>query len=88
MVGWESPEEIVVIGAHLDSWDLGTGAIDDGAGVGITLAALELIKEAGLTPRRTIRLVLWGAEEVGLLGLCLSGSARSRPGSACDRLRE
>jgi hypothetical protein len=68
VVGWERPEEIVVIGAHLDSWDLGTGAIDDGAGVGITMAALELIKEAGLVPRRTIRLVLWGAEEVGLLG--------------------
>ncbi len=58
--GRETPDEIVVIGAHLDSWDLGTGAIDDGAGVGITMAALELIKEAGLAPRRTIRLVLWG----------------------------
>ena len=68
VVGREVPGEIVVIGAHLDSWDLGTGAIDDGAGVGITMAALELIKDAGLAPRRTIRLVLWGAEEVGLLG--------------------
>jgi carboxypeptidase Q len=68
VVGREAPEEIVVIGAHLDSWDLGTGAVDDGAGVGITMAALELIKDAGLAPRRTIRLVLWGAEEVGLLG--------------------
>ena len=68
ITGREAPEEIVVIGAHLDSWDLGTGAIDDGAGVGITMAALELIKDAGLAPRRTIRLVLWGAEEVGLLG--------------------
>ncbi len=68
VVGWERPEEVVVIGAHLDSWDLGTGAIDDGAGVGITMAALELIKDAGLAPRRSIRLVLWGAEEVGLLG--------------------
>jgi hypothetical protein len=68
VVGREAPDEIVVIGAHLDSWDLGTGAVDDGAGVGITMAALELIKDAGLAPRRTIRLVLWGAEEVGLLG--------------------
>ena len=68
VVGREMPEEVVVIGAHLDSWDLGTGAVDDGAGVGITMAALELIKDAGLAPRRTIRLVLWGAEEVGLLG--------------------
>lgn len=68
VVGREVPQEIVVIGAHLDSWDLGTGAVDDGAGVGITMAALELIKDGGLAPRRTIRLVLWGAEEVGLLG--------------------
>ena len=68
VVGREAPEEVVVIGAHLDSWDLGTGAIDDGAGVGITMAALELIKDAGLAPRRTVRLVLWGAEEVGLIG--------------------
>ena len=68
VVGREMPEEVVIIGAHLDSWDLGTGAVDDGAGVGITMAALELIKDAGLAPRRTIRLVLWGAEEVGLLG--------------------
>ena len=66
--GHTAPEEVVVIGAHLDSWDLGTGAVDDGAGVGITMAAMALIKEAGLVPRRTIRLVLWGAEEVGLLG--------------------
>ena len=66
--GHAAPEEVVVIGAHLDSWDLGTGAVDDGAGVGITMAAMALIKEAGLVPRRTIRLVLWGAEEVGLLG--------------------
>ena len=66
--GHAAPEEVVVIGAHLDSWDLGTGAVDDGAGVGITMAAMALIEEAGLVPRRTIRLVLWGAEEVGLLG--------------------
>ena len=68
ITGREAPEEIVLIGAHLDSWDLGTGAVDDGAGVGITMAALELIAQSGLQPRRTIRLVLWGAEEVGLLG--------------------
>ena len=68
VVGREAPDEIVVIGAHLDSWDLGTGAVDDGAGVAITMTALELIKDAGLAPRRTIRIVLWGAEEVGLLG--------------------
>ena len=66
--GRESPWELVVIGAHLDSWDLGTGAIDDGAGVGITMAAAKLILDAGKRPRRTIRLVLWGAEEQGIHG--------------------
>ncbi len=60
--------EIVVIGGHLDSWDLGTGVIDDGAGVAITLAAAKAIKDGGLKPRRTIRVVFWGAEELGLIG--------------------
>jgi carboxypeptidase Q len=68
IVGAELPDEIVVIGGHLDSWDLGTGAIDDGAGVAITLEAARMILASGLRPRRTIRLILWGAEEVGLLG--------------------
>lgn len=66
--GRELPEEIVVIGAHLDSWDLGTGALDDGAGVGIVLAAAKIIKSMPQAPRRTIRFVLFGAEEVGLVG--------------------
>ncbi len=66
--GSEFPSEIVIIGGHLDSWDLGTGAIDDGAGIGITLEVMRRLKESGLNPRRTIRLVFWGAEEVGLLG--------------------
>ena len=66
--GREAPEEIVVIGGHLDSWDLGTGAVDDGAGVAITMAAAKLINDLPKKPRRTIRLVLWGSEEVGLLG--------------------
>lgn len=66
--GTDLADELVVIGGHLDSWDLGTGAIDDGAGVAITMEVLRRIKEADLKPRRTIRLVLWGAEEVGLLG--------------------
>ncbi len=66
--GTVAPQEIVVIGAHLDSWDLGTGVIDDGAGVAITLAAAKAIKDAGLKPRRTIRVVFWGSEEVGVYG--------------------
>ena len=66
--GREAPEEIVLVGAHLDSWDLGTGAVDDGAGVGIVVAAATLIKELPRAPRRTIRVVLFGSEEVGLVG--------------------
>jgi len=66
--GTEAPEEIIVIGGHLDSWDLGTGAVDDGIGVGITFGALKLLKDLGLQPKRTIRMVAFGAEEVGLLG--------------------
>ena len=68
IVGRENPEEIVLIGGHLDSWDLGTGAVDDGAGVAITVAAAELIARLPQRPRRTIRVVMFGAEEVGLLG--------------------
>lgn len=66
--GRDLPEEIVVIGAHLDSWDLGTGALDDGAGVGIVLASAKILKSMPQPPRRTIRFVLFGAEEVGLVG--------------------
>ncbi|MFN4287663.1 MAG: M20/M25/M40 family metallo-hydrolase [Brevundimonas sp.] len=62
--GRERPEEVIVIGGHLDSWDMGTGALDDGAGLAITTAALELIARLPQRPRRTIRLVWWGAEEV------------------------
>ncbi|WP_409434026.1 M20/M25/M40 family metallo-hydrolase [Litorimonas sp. RW-G-Af-16] len=68
IIGSESPEEIVLISGHLDSWDLGTGAIDDGAGIGISAGASQVILEAGLKPKRTIRVVAFGAEEVGLLG--------------------
>lgn len=68
IVGTERPEEIVLISGHLDSWDLGTGAIDDGAGIGISAGAAQVLIEAGLKPKRTIRVVAYGAEEVGLLG--------------------
>ncbi len=66
--GSEKPDEIILIGAHLDSWDLGTGAIDDGAGVGIVMGAAKVLMESGLKPKRTIRVVLYGSEEVGLVG--------------------
>ena len=59
---------MVLIGGHLDSWDLGTGAIDDASGVAITTAAALNILKSGRKPRRTIRIVWWGAEEVGLWG--------------------
>ncbi|WP_425504152.1 M28 family peptidase [Rehaibacterium terrae] len=70
ITGRERPDEVVVIGAHLDSWDLGTGALDDGAGIAITMAAGALIGQLDKTqrPRRSVRVIAWGAEEIGLLG--------------------
>ncbi len=59
---------IVLVGGHLDSWDLGTGAIDDASGVAITAAAAKRIMDSGQRPRRTIRVVWFGAEEVGGFG--------------------
>ena len=61
--GSDRADEIIVLGSHMDSWDLGTGAVDDAAGGGITLAAAKLIAEQG-QPRRTIRVILYGSEEV------------------------
>lgn len=66
--GREKPDEIVLLGAHLDSWDVGTGAADDGVGCIATWEALRLMKKLGLTPRRTVRLVLFTNEENGLRG--------------------
>lgn len=66
--GREKPEEIIVIGGHFDSWDVGQGALDDGGGCLAAWEVLRLLKEAGLTPRRTLRLVLWTNEEFGLGG--------------------
>jgi hypothetical protein len=63
IVGREKPDEIVVIGGHLDSWDVGQGAHDDGGGVMAALAAAALMKRLGLQPRRTIRVVFWTSEE-------------------------
>jgi carboxypeptidase Q len=66
--GTAFPEEIVLIGAHLDSWDLGTGAIDDGSGVAMVMETMRLLQELKLSPRRTIRAVLFMNEENGLRG--------------------
>jgi Zn-dependent M28 family amino/carboxypeptidase len=68
ITGSEFPEEIVSIGAHLDSWDVGTGAVDDGIGVGMMMASAHHIAQLPKRPKRTIRVILFAAEEVGLLG--------------------
>jgi len=66
--GSEKPEEVVITGAHLDSWDLGTGALDDGCEAALVVDTLRTIKASGLRPRRTIRFILFSGEEEGLLG--------------------
>ncbi|GAB1267531.1 M28 family metallopeptidase [Aurantivibrio infirmus] len=68
LTGSEKPEEILLLGAHLDSWDLGTGAIDDGAGVAIISAAAQLIAELPTRPKRSLRVVLYANEEAGIWG--------------------
>jgi hypothetical protein len=66
--GREKPDEVVVLGGHIDSWDIGQGANDDGSGIMATLQAVALIKKLGLQPRRTIRVVFWVNEENGGAG--------------------
>ena len=66
--GTERPEEVVVLGGHIDSWDVGQGAMDDAAGCVVAWEAVRLIRKLGLRPRRTIRVVLWTNEENGLRG--------------------
>lgn len=66
--GSTHPEQIVVIGGHIDSWDVGQGAHDDGGGCIMAMAAVKLLKDLGLQPKRTIRVVLWTGEEIGLYG--------------------
>jgi carboxypeptidase Q len=68
ITGRERPNEVVLVGGHLDSWDVGTGASDDGAGCIVTWEALRLMKKLGIRPRRTVRLVLWTNEEHGMNG--------------------
>jgi hypothetical protein len=66
--GTQRPDEVVIIGGHLDSWDLGTGATDDGAGIAIAFGAARLIADLPQRPSRTIRVVLFGAEEMNFSG--------------------
>jgi carboxypeptidase Q len=66
--GSEHPEQVVVVSGHLDSWDLGTGAIDDGAGVVVAMEAAELLQKLHLHPKRTLRVIAWMDEESGGAG--------------------
>ena len=66
--GSEHPEQIVIVSGHLDSWDLGTGAIDDGAGVVMAMQTVQLLRELNLHPKRTIRVIAWMSEEFGGIG--------------------
>jgi carboxypeptidase Q len=66
--GREKPDEVVVVGGHFDSWDVGTGSTDDGGGCVVTWEALRLMKKLNLRPRRTVRVVLWTNEENGTRG--------------------
>jgi len=63
--GTQYPEQVVIVSGHLDSWDLGTGAIDDGAGVVVSMQAIQLLSQLGIHPKRTVRFVAWMSEEEG-----------------------
>src|SRR5438309_8688694 len=66
--GSEHPEQVVIVSGHLDSWDLGTGAIDDGAGVVVAMETAEILHKLNLHPRRTLRVIAWMNEEMGATG--------------------
>lgn len=66
--GSEYPEQVVIVSGHLDSWDLGTGAIDDGAGVVVAMETAEIVHKLNLHPKRTLRVIAWMNEEMGATG--------------------
>ena len=68
ITGSERPDEFVILGAHLDSWELGTGALDNGCNAAMVIDALRAIKASGVKPKRTIRFILFSGEEQGLIG--------------------
>jgi carboxypeptidase Q len=74
--GSERPDEVIVIGGHIDSWDVGQGAVDDAGGIVVAWEALRLIKQLG-RPKRTVRLVMWTNEEIGLRGALAYRDAHS-----------
>jgi carboxypeptidase Q len=82
LAGRERPDEVVVVGGHIDSWDVGTGAMDDAGGVVAAWEALRVLQRLGLRPRRTIRVVGWTNEENGLRG---ATAYRDRHRDAIDR---
>lgn len=81
VVGRDRSGEMIVIGGHLDSWDVAEGATDDGAGIAICLAAARLIAQQPQRPRRTLRLVLWGSEETGGSGAAFAEAHRNETSS-------
>jgi carboxypeptidase Q len=83
--GREKPDEVVVIGGHYDSWDVGQGAHDDGCSCMAAWQALTILKEMGLRPRRTLRVVLWTNEENGLHGGRVYREALGRTSRATSR---
>jgi Zn-dependent M28 family amino/carboxypeptidase len=80
IVGSSRPDEVIVIGGHLDSWDPGTGAIDDGAGIAITTAAAKLIGDLKVHPARTVRVVMWGSEETSGSGAAYAEAHKAEAG--------
>ncbi|WP_211205929.1 M20/M25/M40 family metallo-hydrolase [Kordiimonas gwangyangensis] len=87
ITGRVKPDEYVVLGSHLDSWDLGTGAVDDGAGVAITMAAANLIQDLTKErPYRSIRVVLFSAEELGLIGARQYAEAHEKKGDMANHM--
>ncbi|KAK7116317.1 carboxypeptidase Q-like [Littorina saxatilis] len=68
IIGHKYPEQVVLVSGHLDSWDVGQGAMDDGGGAFISWQALSIIRQLGLRPKRTMRAVLWTGEEMGIIG--------------------
>ena len=82
--GSEHPEQIVIVSGHLDSWDLGTGAIDDGAGVVVAMETAETIHKLNLHPKRTLRVIAWMNEEMGATGA--STYAKDQEGNVANHV--
>ena len=81
--GRERPDEWILIGAHLDSWDFGTGAEDNGTGAVTVLEVARALMASGKTPRRSVRFALWGGEEQGLLGSHAYSQAHKKDLAEC-----